>query len=720
MSRKIRRFFTILMTIFLIGSSFSYVQGKDNKQIILIMINQLSFTDQTIYSNSPGFQDLENHGARGAMNINSGGTRNTGNSYFSIGGGSKGIGVKGIEQSYLMSEYITTNKIMLAQDYYLQKTGKTISDNNKIILFPIMQLIQIKQKFPFQIGAIGKTLKEHHLTAVVYGNSDTDEKVRYAPLIVMDNQGISNGDIGDRTVINNFSRPYGYKTNYNYFLEKLTEEEAKGTSLIVFDLGDLYRLEQFKEEMDPVYEQEVRQKILNEMGGFIYTIANHLNHNQTLFVLSPMVNNQSIEKDYLLSPVWMYNKSIQGNILTSATTKRDGIIANIDIAPTIFQILGITKSNKVLGQEIKPIDSKVNLIQELKHISTIYKFRPSVLYPYVMWQIFILIASMVIWLLKDTRHYSFAKKGLISMLFLPIILLYTAYWTPANVTIYVISILLISLVLAFFTSFLSSITTFTLIGALTFTSITIDILLGGNLLKRSFLGYDPIIGARYYGIGNEYMGIYIGASLLFGGALLYLKKNVWTMGLVYLIYSTVVFVLIYPTLGTNAGGAIAAIVGVALIIYHLTTSISRKKKYLFFSSLVVIGITLLIVINYLISAENQSHIGRAVNHLFQGDFTTVFLTIIRKIKMNLRLIQVSSWSKVLITSLIVIGLLLHKNSFKKLKVQYVYLFYSFYGIIAGAFVSLIVNDSGIVAASTMIVYVAIPLLYMVLIKKEEP
>ena len=46
-------------------------------------------------------------------------------------------------------------------------------------------------------------------------------------------------------------------------------------------------------------------------------------------------------------------------------------------------------------------------------------------------------------------------------------------------------------------------------------TILIDLVNASYLQKQSILGYDPIVGARFYGIGNEYMGVLIG-SLIFG------------------------------------------------------------------------------------------------------------------------------------------------------------------------------------------------------------
>ena len=46
--------------------------------------------------------------------------------------------------------------------------------------------------------------------------------------------------------------------------------------------------------------------------------------------------------------------------------------------------------------------------------------------------------------------------------------------------------------------------------------IIVDVIRGGVWIRYSFLGYDPVGGARYYGIGNEYMGILIGSAIMVG------------------------------------------------------------------------------------------------------------------------------------------------------------------------------------------------------------
>ena len=55
--------------------------------------------------------------------------------------------------------------------------------------------------------------------------------------------------------------------------------------------------------------------------------------------------------------------------------------------------------------------------------------------------------------------------------------------------------------------------------------IVIDCIFGTYLMKNNIMSYDAIIGARYYGVGNEYEGVSI-ASPIFAFAILlnYNKK----------------------------------------------------------------------------------------------------------------------------------------------------------------------------------------------------
>ncbi|TBL67752.1 hypothetical protein EYB31_39355 [Paenibacillus thalictri] len=110
----------------------------------------------------------------------------------------------------------------------------------------------------------------------------------------------------------------------------------------------------------------------------------------------------------------------------------------------------------------------------------------------------------------------------------------------------------------------------------------------------------------------------------------------------------------------------------------------------------------------------QTHIGRAFGQLAAGRVDVIGAIIRRKLEMNAHLIAVSAWSKVLLTALFVMAVMLLKprGIFKEWQRRYPYLMQGFTAGAIGTVAALVFNDSGIVAAATMIVYVAVPMLLL--------
>ena len=90
--------------------------------------------------------------------------------------------------------------------------------------------------------------------------------------------------------------------------------------------------------------------------------------------------------------------------------------------------------------------------------------------------------------------------------------------------------------------------------------------------------------------------------------------------------------------------------------------------------------------------------------------------------MNLKLFSVSIWSKVLISSLIFLGVIFYRpfGIAKKVFNRYTNLSIGLLGILISCIVSFLVNDSGVVASATSIIFLAMTLMYLVVneIKNE--
>lgn len=87
--------------------------------------------------------------------------------------------------------------------------------------------------------------------------------------------------------------------------------------------------------------------------------------------------------------------------------------------------------------------------------------------------------------------------------------------------------------------------------------------------------------------------------------------------------------------------------------------------------------------------------------------------------MNIRLFGVTIWSKVLVATLIVFAVLFYKphGELKRIFDQYPYISIGWAGIVVASITGFMVNDSGVVAAATCLIFLSFSLLYILI---QEP
>src|SRR5690625_2633625 len=220
------------------------------------------------------------------------------------------------------------------------------------------------------------------------------------------------------------------------------------------------------------------------------------------------------------------------------------------------------------------------------------------------------------------------------------------------------------------------------------------------------------------------MGALIGAAILaFATLHESISKHVGRrLSLIFAacLYGAVIIFLASPAFGTNAGGAISASVAFAAFFIILL----RRHKQIRVRTVATVGgvglvvaLSSLWVLNSLLDSASStpSHIGKAFDHLFAGRFKLIYDIIHRKIAMNLHLMGVSSWSKLLTAGLIVIvGLSLYSRSrhYQQWTRENPSVSSGLTSILFGAVTAFVMNDSGLVAAAMMIIYIAVPMLLM--------
>lgn len=715
---KAIRFIAILILAIILTTGISYGlkaqrPNDDNVRVIMVIINRIDFND---LERMPYVRKLIDKSSIALMNTRASGKNSEFKSYATIGWGTRA------EASHNTSFFHNVDNNI--SSVYERRTGKKVFENG-IVNLDINKLItrNLKGEYGSIPGVLGQVLSENGYKTALIGNGDTaDVQLTPAGLIAMDLDGyIHSGDISDRLVEKDNTRPFGLKTNYKLLLDKF-KGEYLNSNLIVIETGDTMRLERYKENLYPEIYEEYKVNILNEIDDFISNIVENFNKENTkLIIVTPYPSDMAASKGDRLTPLVIYEGSDRGQIFHSKTTRRGGIVGNVDIAPTILSYFNLT-TDKMTGSVLQSIPQKNNLsyIHNLnKRVVNTSVQRYRVLYSFAVYQIITSVIALVLIILKGTlsaKWYKYISLALVGNMVAPFTLLLMPLFGAKNITITYLLLLAITVVIIFAIHLVSkgnSLNVILYTMALLVFGLLIDIVSGQNLIKNSLLGYDPIIGARYYGIGNEYMGILIGAVLVFTTVLM--ERYCVNKHIPIIFYGLVIVIIGFPKLGANVGGTITAVFAFLFVSIRLLGQKINFKKLICIGLAVIFAVGLMALIDLFI-IESKSHLAGAINQIISNGPIAIYQIIVRKVSMNLRIMGVTIWSKVLLSAIAVLGILFYKpiGWIKKISIKYPKLAIGWSGIIVACVIGFAVNDSGIVAAATSIIFLTSTILYLII------
>jgi hypothetical protein len=233
-----------------------------------------------------------------------------------------------------------------------------------------------------------------------------------------------------------------------------------------------------------------------------------------------------------------------GGDLTSDSTRTDGYVLSTDIAPTVLRRFGQPIPDEMNGEPIRATEQiDPAAVDDLNARMSVIPDRraPVVILSLVSW---ILVAALVGLLLPTRRRAALAWVAL-AFAYMPLTLLAGAAIEPGA--------LAEGLLVGLGAAVLAVLTVMALRGwwalavacAVTVIAYGIDVAAGSELTRLSLLGPNPILGVRFYGIGNELEALIAVMVPVGVGAALTARGKLGKAG--------------------NEGGAIAAFIGAGIL-----------------------------------------------------------------------------------------------------------------------------------------------------------
>ena len=670
------------------------------EQVILVLWHGLTWEDTNTWQ-------FDAPMAWGFLNTRSGGGDSVSGAHLSIGAGARAVGFRGAA-AFSQTE--------AGQELYRLHTGLVPG----IMVQPDIALIRAAQRVNYRVelGGLGSALAEAGQQIRVLGNSDGSQEFHWAALVGMDGWGrVWEGSVGPEFALADPSYPYGIRTDY----ERLAAEALQAKeSLVVVDLGDPYRYDQYQNALLPTQQEIIRARTVDEGYAFLGAIAAKMPPQTVLLLVSPHPSQSLASQGYWLTPVLCLG--LTEGLLISGTTRWAGLITNMDVAPTILKLLQVGYDQFFVGRPamIQPSSQVAPWLENMAgRIRLLSERRGQVLRGVVISQILI-YSAVLISLILSTSLPSWAVRllqvGLLLLLVVPLSLL---LWDWAHMAVLAAIIGLG----AFSYKYTKPILIVGAISLGTVAAISVDVLGSSWLMRYSFLGYDPIGGARFYGLGNEFMGVLVGAAIM-GWTALTDRVGFFRRcrnGLGFILFAGLVVIIGAPSLGANVGGAISAIFGFG------ATWLALGDKKLTLSTVLILTVLVGSVLGVLMfvdgsnPASEQSHIGQTVQ-LVAGDGLGVLLLIIkRKLEMNFKLLRYSIWSRALIVALVGMGasFIWPSKFIFWLRKTYPLIAKGIGGVVIGSIAALVFNDSGVVAAATCLSFGSSTLLLLALELKHN-
>lgn len=701
-------------------------RGAEQGRVILVVLDRVSLAE-VVGADTPHLDALAAAGAVGLMTTNTAGSRSQRDAYVTMGAGTRAVGSEASMAGFGTAEMVSGQQ---AAALYRQRTGWNPPEG-ALVNLGLPQTLRNNQNkpYPVTIGALGTVLREAGLRTGVFGNCDTDQAYkRYLTSFLMDDRGIVAAGRVDRGLLSaDLERPFGIKTNYEALYTEVMEA-WNGLDVIGIQLGDTSRTEDFRlSGMDSAYRTH-KGLAIEEADAFIGRLMERFDPaRDLLLVVTPLGPARELAVNNRLTPFFAIGPGLAPGLAFTASTQRPGVITNLDVGAAVLHFFGLRALPGQLGHAIrtKPAEDPLSALLAMNQRRVeIFNQRSFLLRSYVFAQILAVFLSLAA-IIQFRRLLKLGEGLIFFVLSLPVLYLllplfhqgvlwgsFLLAWLGAALLAAALLYLPVRMPLRILS-----------ICLLTSVLLLLDQWLGGPLIQGSPLGYDVISAARFYGIGNEYMGVLIGASCTACGAFADRFGRMHPRGMLAACAAftgLVVFTVGYPGLGANVGGTAAAAVAFCAFLLFLR---GRRVswRHLFPAALLVfLLLGAVFLADTLRPAAARSHMGQTAVLIQENGLQELTGIVGRKMSMNLRLIRYTIWTRVFLAFFTAMIVLLYRpiGVLKEVIREYPKTAGALAAAVFGSITALLANDSGIVAAATAMIYAAPPAMLLVMTRLE--
>jgi hypothetical protein len=602
------------------------------------------------------------------------------------------------------------------------------------------------------VGALGAAAHAAGSQTAAIGNGDLgmdagpSASSRPAAEAAADQSGtVDTGDVSRSMLRVDLSAPYGVRADTDAIVgEYLRAMADADVGLIVVDPGDLSRAQSVASGITTEAADVMHAQALLDTDEVLRGLVEDAGPDDAIVVVAAaVVGVDGRPAGY--GPAIVSEGSGPG-LGVSSSTRRDGIVTVMDVSATIIDLLGGTPTDSMVGSRIRragtlsgaPTLERVAYVERLDAASiAVESVKDRSLAWLITLTVAVLLGTAVVrfwtWGRLRAALSVIARIALLAPLAVLLGgLLQFALWNrPASAAEVLTSLAVASAIvlgLATASSVLARKTEIPAVPLIVLTGATaavilVDQWLGAPLSSASLFGYSTLIGARFYGLGNEMAGLLFGCAIV-AWALVFDARpsGRWTrsvrgagwLGMGVVLVGTAAA----PFWGANVGPAVWMTVGLLV-----GWSMLRGRRLLTWANLALwvgaaaVAIAALVAIDLSGAQGTSTHLGRVIAGAGSGDIPMLWTIIQRRWATGIRSLGWNDWIRVPVTVLALLACMrLHPaGEFAALLGRYRAFSVAIAAALAAGLVSCFSEDSGVIVAANMLVPVGIAALYLMLL-----
>ena len=631
--------------------------GATPDRVVVVGFGPLDFADLD-RGFTPTLDQLRDAGASGAMTVRTVARRpSLAEGYLSLGGGARLRAFADADQAVPADQQLeagTAAEILEAQ------TGRPATGEIAVIGAPRTVAANRGAEVSSSPGTLAETLAAAGLRSAVVGVSDRQGTLvsagrdsRPAALAAMDRGlTVATGSIDPgELLVDDPDAPFGVRADRTAVLDAV-DAALDDAALVIVDPGDLARAEGAGSTSLAIPAGVARARALADTDALLGELLGRVPPDTLVYVVSVAPPGGT----FRLTPVFAVGPGVPaGGWITSPSTKRTGLVALTDLAPTVMAALGAPELGSTPGNPLRYEDGPVD-VSRLERFDRETNVRERTYYPQALG--FIVVQALLYGIValavarRDGRGHpatllralvlgvaayplaTFVVKGIPAATTGPV-------WVPAALAVG--GAALLGAVCARQRRHpLAGLAT---VLALTVAVIVVDAATGTWLHVSSWLGYSLHSAGRFYGIPNTTFAVLGSATLILAANLVHTsRRRDEALAAVAALFVVVVLADGAPTLGGDVGGIITFVPVFGLTWYALAGRRIRGRTILVAGAATIAVVLVAAGVDLLRPEASRTHLGRFAADLLDDGVGPFIDTFWRKQSANLRILRVSIWT----------------------------------------------------------------------------